>query len=176
MHGITATALTARQRSTPPAGDGTARRNESRGGWAPGGRPRTLAPGMVDELARYPGTTFDRGLRYDRTPWYPRDYYIPPANSWVNWTAAGPQRAELAMRALPAIRLMVGNSQSRAFADPANPQRGLHTNPAVGVTRTAPRYVDTPQMRPGRQDRLTRASYAGQSYSQTTRMQGGRRG
>jgi hypothetical protein len=72
MRGFLSTGLTRRQRTAPPAGDGTARRNESRGGRAPGGRPRTLAPGLQDELARYPGTAFDTRLRYDRTPWYPR--------------------------------------------------------------------------------------------------------
>jgi hypothetical protein len=78
------------------------------------------------------------------------------------------------MRTLPAIRQMVGNSQSRAFHDPQNPQRGLHTNPKPGVAVTLPRYQSTRQMQPGRQDRLTRARYAGQSYSQTTVPQGRR--
>lgn len=168
--------LSARQRSVPPP-DTHIRRAHSRGGWAAGGRARgPLVSGMEDEQARYPGTFFDRRTQRDRGPWYPIDYYVPQGNSWVNWTAAGPPRPELHMRNVT-YRPEVGSSQTRAFRDPNNPQRGLHTNPVNGVARTLQRYVSgNPQMRPGRVDRLTNAQYTGQSYSQTTRLQGQRRG
>jgi len=164
--------LTARQRATPPLGDHHPRRAHSSGGDAPGGIPRTIAPGTDNDLARYPGTVFDARDRRDRTPWYDRDYYLPPAQSWVSWTAAGPARPELHMRAVPALRQMSGNSQSRGYHDPNNYQRGLHTNPAVGVTRTTARYLSgNPQMAAGRFERLQGGQYSGQSYSQTTRTQ-----
>lgn len=170
---MTSTYLNARQRAVPPPSQGV-RRGHSGGGEADGGEGRTLAPGLVTELARYPGTRFDGLIQRDKSPWYPREYRTPGGLSWVDWTAAGPVRPELNMRNV-SYRLMQGNSNSRADQDPNNPRQGLHTNPMPGVARTVERYVDprNPQMTAARVDRLSNARYDGQSYSQTTRTQGG---
>jgi len=166
--------LTDRQRATPPPPRG-GRRAHSAGGYAEGGEGVTLARGLVSELSRYSPTVFDGEIRRERTPWYPREYAIPGGQSWVNWTAAGPIRAELGMRNVT-LRTMAGTSNTRADQDPANPRQGLHTNPVNGVARTVQRYMDpaNPAMTAARVDRLSNARYDGQSYSQTTRTQGGR--
>jgi hypothetical protein len=168
----TMTDLYRRQRSVPPPPLG-GRRAHSAGGDADGGEGRTLAPGLNTEQARYPGTHYDTEIRRDKTPWFPRDHMVPGGLSWVNWTAAGPLRAELHMRDVT-VRTMQGNTNSRALQDPRNPQRGLHTNPMSGVGRTVERFVNpaVPSMTGARVDRLSNARYDGQSYSQTTRVQG----
>lgn len=164
------TTLTQRQRTAPPIDRWHARRLESGGGIdvAVG---RTLSPGIDNELARYPGTQFDGEVQRDRSPWYHESAYMPPADGWVNWTAAGPRRPELHMRNAT-LRDMVGNSKSR-YPVINSPSTGMHTEIPSGVSRTVPRFVATTQMVPGRSDRLRPGQYAGQTYSQTTQIQGG---
>ncbi len=162
-----------RQRAAPPIDRRSPRRGESAGGYDTVDGPRTLAVGLEDEKARYPGTAFDQGLIRDRGPFYTHPDYMPPAQPWVNWTAAGPTRPELHMRNVT-WRNMVGNSSSR-YPVANTPTTGLHTMGPAGVARTLPRYVETPQMRPERQMRLSPGQYSGQTYSQTTKLQGGGR-
>lgn len=161
--------LTARQRTAPPYDRRTLRRGESAGGYDVTS-PRTLAPGIDDELARYPGTVYDREVCRDRGPFYMRPQYVPPPVTWVNWTAAGPIRPELHMRNVT-LREMQGDSNSR-YPVIDSPTTGMHTMTEPGVRRTVQRYMRTPQITPGRQDRLSPGQYASQSYSQTTRLQG----
>lgn len=163
---------TVRQRTAPPIDRRHARRGEAAGGYDTT-NPRTLAPGLETELARYPGTVFDGRITRDRGPYYDHDTYIPAGQSWVSWTAAGPTRPELHMRNAT-LRQLVGNSRSR-YPVINSPSTGMHTMGVAGVARTGQRYVKTPQMMPGRQDRLAAGQYAGQTYSQTTRVQGGGR-
>ncbi len=137
---------------------------------------RTLAPGLETEQARYPGTANDAAILRDRRAWYPSAHYLPPPITWVNWTAAGPTRPELHMRTVD-YRVMVGNSTSRYPTVPNAPTGGMHTmTPAGpgGTKMTAPRYVGSglPQMTAARTDRIANARYAGQSFSQTTAVQG----
>lgn len=148
----------------------SARRLESGGGYdtATG---RTLAPGIDNELTRYPGTVYDDDVTRDRHPYYQRATYMPPGNGWVNWTAAGPPRPELHMRNAT-LRTMVGNTESR-YPVVNSPSTGMHTEIPSGVSRTVPRFVTTPQMTAARQFRLRPGQYAGQTYSQTTQIQGG---
>lgn len=54
----------------------------------------------------------------------------------------------------------------------AGPTHGLHTNTIPDGWLTKKQRQATPQMRPGRQDRLNSTKRAGQSYSQTTTHQG----
>lgn len=164
--------LTQRQRAPVPM-PAAPRRGRSGGGYDYAS-PATLAPGLETELARYPGTTGDSTLRRDRGPWYPRVMVRPPGDGWVNWTAAGPARPELAMRSTT-WRPEAGASRSRFPVVPSAPTGGMHTMVTPGVARTVPRYVQTQQMTAARPDRLSAARYAGQSYSQTTIPQGGGR-
>lgn len=171
-HAMTSRYLTARQRTAPPSDRMSPRRLES-GGGIDTADPRTLAPGIVDDLARYPGTTYDRGIMRDRGASYQAPVYIPPPVTWISWTAAGPTRPELHGRN-SSWRNLVGNSASR-FPVVDSPTTGMHTMPgAPGAVLTQSRYVATPQMVPARPDRLSPAVYAGQTFSQTTRLQGGR--
>lgn len=168
-------ALTARQRAAPPIDRRSLRRGLSAGGYDTA-EGHTLAPGLETEMARYPGTVNDGGIIRDRTPFYSTSHYIGAAQSWVNWTEAGPPRAELHMRTTE-FREMDGNSRSRFPFIPSSPTGGMHTMTPSGpgsVRQTAGRYVGSglPQMQAARVDRLASARYTGQSYSQTTAVQG----
>ncbi len=163
------TTLSQLQRQAPPADRWHARRLESAGGYDVA-VPRTLAVGIDDERARYPGTVFDTEIMRDRGPYYQQARFIPPPVTWISWTAAGPIRPELNMRNVT-LRTMVGNDTSR-FPVINSPTTGMHTMGPSGVARTVPRYVETPQMTAARQFRLSPGQYSGQTYSQTTRLQG----
>lgn len=164
--------LSQRQRTAPPIDRWSARRGESAGGYDTTS-PRTLAPGLDTELTRYPGTSFDSQIVRDRGPFYARPRYVPPPVTWISWTAAGPCRPELGMRNTT-WRNLVGNSRSR-YPVVDSPTTGMHTMITPGVARTVPRYVSTPQMRGARINRLLPGQYSGQTYSQTTQLQGGGR-
>ncbi len=66
----------------------------------------------------------------------------------------------------------VGSDTSGAVMLPATVSHGLHTHTVNQRRTTAKNYRSTPQMVPGRQDRLANSTRAGQSYSQTTIVQG----
>lgn len=172
MVGLEVNRRASRQRLAPPIDRATARRGESGGGYEYAD-PQTLAPGIESELARYPGTAFDGQIVRDRGPWFSRPRYTPPGNGWVNWTQAGPLRAELNMRNAT-WRNLAGNSRSR-YPVINTPTTGMHTSTPSGVSRTVGRYQVTPQMTAARQFRLQPGQYFGQTYSQTTRLQGGPR-
>lgn len=165
-------ALTARQRAAPPIDRWHARRMEAGGGYDRV-NPLTLAPGMENEQSRYPNMTANEAVKYERAPFYSAECRSPVGNSWVDWTAAGPPRAELHMRCVT-FRIEEGTSASRYPFIPSSPTGGRHTMTPNAVSRTTPRYVDSglPQMTSARVDRLAAARYAGQSYSQTTAVQG----
>lgn len=144
----------------------------------PPARPRTLAAPLADQRDRYPGAANDGAIVRDRVPTIQRPYYLPPADTWVNWTTCGPVRSTLHMQN-SSYRQMAGNSNTRN-ADPVattygtqTQGHGLHTTPKAATARTIGRYFNTVQMVPPRADRLSQARYSGQSYSQTTVMQGG---
>ncbi len=164
--------MTARQRAPHPIDKRSARRMESGGGYDVA-VPRTLAPGLETELPRYPGTVYDTEIIRERVPFYSAEVRSPVGNSWVDWTAAGPPRAELHMRTTQ-YRTEQGASTSRYPYIPGSPTGGRHTMTPHGVQMTTPRYVDSgnPQMQSARINRLSSARYSGQSYSQTTAVQG----
>lgn len=164
--------MSSRQRTAPPIDRTHARRLEAGGGYEQAD-PRTLAIGMESEAARYPGTVFDSEIERDRGPAYQQPHYTPAGNGWVNWTTAGPTRPELHMRN-STMRTLVGNTRSR-YPVVATPTTGMHTMGPAGTERTLARYVTTPQMVGERQFRLSPGQYSGQTYSQTTRVQGGLR-
>lgn len=170
---MTSRYLTDRQREEPPVDRRSFRRLQSGGGYEEPD-PRTLAVGIEDEKARYPGTVFDTEIVRDRGPYFQHPRVPRPGDGWVNWTAAGPLRPELHQRSV-SFRTMVGNSASR-YPVVATPTTGMHTMGPAGVARTVERYVTTPQMTAARPFRLSPGQYNGQTYSQTTRLQGrGRR-
>lgn len=161
--------LTRRQRTAPPIDRWSARRGRSAGGLEVA-TPATLAVGIEDERARYPATLNDGGIVRDRSPWYKDSRYMPPGDSWVSWTAAGPVQPSLHMRNAT-WRDWAGNSSSR-FPVVNSPSSGMHTMTPAGVARTVPRFVTTPQMVAARVNRLSQSRYSGQTYSATTVPQG----
>lgn len=184
------------QREPVPFNRQPVRRRNSKGGDVPLLTRRTLVAGMDGESTRFPGTTNDTGIRRQQQPWYPSTQYTPAGNSWVNWTAAGPIRAELHMRDT-SFRTMVGTSRTRNLQNPGGDTTevapgyrsmpdgrivqpthrvsvGLHTDPKRSAKITVERYTNqNARMTTARQDRLRSGQYTGQSYSQTTRVQGG---
>jgi hypothetical protein len=184
-----------RQREPVPFDKRPVRRRNSTGGQTPELTRRTLVAGMDGESTRHPGTVNDTLIRRQQQPWYPSTTYTPAGDSWVNWTAAGPIRPELHMRDAT-YRLMQGNSSTRNLQYPGPGERvtapgylstqdgriiqptttiraGLHTDPKRAARITVERYTNkNPRMTTARQDRLRSGQYTGQSYSQTTRVQG----
>lgn len=184
------------QREPVPWNNRPIRRRNSTGGQTPELIRRTLVAGMEGEAARYPGTANDGRISRQQMPWYPSAQYTPAGDSWVNWTAAGPVRPELHMRDA-SFRVMQGTSRTRNLLNPGGDQLevapgyrsmpdgrivqpthrvrvGLHTDPKRSALVTVERYTNrNPRMTNARQDRLRSGQYTGQSYSQTTRVQGG---
>jgi hypothetical protein len=144
------------------------------GGGADFARPMTLAPGMDNTLVRDPQTSADDLILRDRGPWYHSEAVTPPPVTWISWTAAGPARPELHVRN-HSLRKMVGNSRSRYPFVRNSPTGGMHTMSPNTVDRTVRRYQSVPQQTPGRNNRLLPGQYHGQTYSQTTQIQGQRR-
>lgn len=163
-------ALSQRQRAAPPIDRWHARRGLSAGGYDRS-NPMTLAPGMENDQARYPGTTQDGALLRDKSAFYHVGQKGNVGDGWVNWTAAGPVRAELHARTYTWRDEQGG---SRYPFIPGSPTGGRHTMVPSATTYTTPRYVDSglPQMQGARVNRLAAARYSGQSYSQSTAVQG----
>lgn len=183
------------QREPVPFNRKPPRRRNSRGGDPPEIVRQTLVAGMDGESTRYPGTSNDGRIVRQQMPWYPSAQYTPAGDSWVNWTAAGPPRPELHMRDYT-FRIMQGTSRTRNLQNPAGDTTttapgyrslpdgrivqpihkvsvGLHTDPARVGLITVQRYTNrNPRMTTARQDRLRSGQYTGQSFSQTTRVQG----
>lgn len=173
---------TLRQRQRAPVPFPTLEREGIRHAQSLGGAvaalPRRTVAAQAAQLetdTRYPGDANDDRIRRDRIPWYPSDQRSGVGTGEVDWTAAGPARPELHMRNVT-VRRMAGTDQTRALANPVDPTVGLHTNPAIRPSGNLQRYAaGVPVMRPARTDRLSPARYNGQSYSQTTVLQGGGR-
>lgn len=162
--------LSARQRAAIPIDRWHNRRGLSAGGYDTT-NPMTLAPGMENDQARYPGTVYDTAVTRDRQPYYHAEIRSAVGDGWVNWTAAGPVRGELHMRT---TEYRVEQGGTRYPYIPGSPTGGRHTMVPNAVGQSLPRYVSgvVPQMEAARINRLAPARYAGQSYSQTTAVQG----
>jgi len=163
-------ALSARQRSAPPIDRWHNRRGLSAGGYDTT-NPLTLAPGMENDQARYPGTVYDTAVQRERVPYYHAETRGNVGDGWVNWTAAGPPRAELHMRT---VQYRTEQGGTRYPFIPDSPTGGRHTMVPNATAYTMPRYVsgEVPQMTGARVNRLAAARYQGQSYSQVTAVQG----
>ncbi len=144
-------------------------------------------------LTREQANGNEQTIAHERTPFYDRDYMTSNHDSLVNWTDCGPIRQSLHMRNYTVNR-QVGTDATRNF-DP-NPiatygtqdgttggqVHGMHTNPTPYKVPVNRNFRDRQQQQPARLNRLSPAVYTGQSYSQTTAVQGsgagprGRRG
>lgn len=166
--------LSDRQKAPVPVIGRGPRRASSQGG-AVAALPRRTLQGQAEQLdtqTRYPGYGNDALIRRDRTMWYPVEGVRGVGTAQVDWTAAGPYRPELQSRNVT-VRRMAGTDQTRAFANPLDPTVGLHSNPQVRPSGNLLRYAQGGAViQHGRTDRLSPGRYAGQSYSQTTLLQG----
>lgn len=165
-----------RQRMAVPAvrADGI-RRGNSLGG-AVADLPRVTVGGQAAAMAddpRYPGAANDSQIQRDRTAWFPTDSGPRGVGTGtVNWSLCAPPRPELHVRNVT-YRRMAGTSQTRALTNPLDPTVGLHSQTPHKPSGNLERYVAGGQtIKPGRLNRLSPARYAGQSYSQTTLLQG----
>jgi hypothetical protein len=137
-------------------------------------RPRWPAKGIDNEQMRDPGFLNDALIRRDHTPNWPTDNKHGVGDPWVNWTDCGPTRPELHSRIVN-WRVMAGTSNTRYIPNPYDGTVGLHSRTARPPMGNIQRYqAGASTIRPGRQNRLTQGTYNGQSYSQTTKMQGSR--
>lgn len=121
----------------------------------------------------------DALIRRDGVPQFLVQNYVAAGVPVNRWTQAGPARPTLWTERGQTLTPRRGVSQTRWFQNPGAPGTGLHTevnNDASGAVGSAGRYLnaDVPQMRARRQNRLSPAVYTGQSYSQTTKLQGSR--
>lgn len=165
---------------TAPYDRFTARRGDSAGGMDGRGQGRTISPGLIDGTIREGDGAYtrDRLIQRDRMPIYLRDYMVGNANTLVDWTRCGPIRPGLFMRQVT-VRRQGGSDATRNY-DPRpiagfgtqDQGHGLHSNPQPSKRATNARFGARVQMQPASVNRLSQARYAGQSYSQTTRMAG----
>lgn len=154
-------------------------------------RPQRPAPGVADQEARYNSFVWDTGIKRDNTPWYPIPHYTPAGKGVANWSECGPPRPELSQRNVTVHRRR-GTDATRHLLDPRTGTtgltsqgpitgqgavRGVHTSNPQHTAATIGRYGEAtnPAMKVRRQNRLAPARYDGQSYSQTTQIQGGSR-
>lgn len=164
-------AASKRQRSVPPVDRWHGRRNVSSGG-VDIAVPMTLHRGIENDEVVYQQTAHDELIVRDKMPWYDRAYMIPAAVSWISWSGAGPVRPTLRMRN-SSYKREQGSSASRYPFIPSSPTGGRHTmGPPTAAAITAPRSRAVPQMRNPRINRLLPVAYTGQTYSQTTKIQG----
>lgn len=142
--------------------------------------PRWSAPVT---LTREQANANESTIVHERMPFHDVDYMTSNHDSLVNWTDSGPIRQSLHMRQMT-INRQVGTDATRNF-DP-NPivtygtqdgttggqVHGMHTNPQTYKLTGLRNFRDRQQQQPARINRLSPAVYTGQSYSQTTAIQG----
>lgn len=132
-------------------------------------------------LTREQANANEQSIQHERFPWYDSEYMTSNHDTLVNWTDCGPIRQNLHMRNTT-INRQVGTSNTRA-QDPMpirqfgtqDQGHGLHTNPEQPKLGTIKNFRARVQQQPARVNRLSPAVYTGQSYSQTTQLQGGGR-
>ena len=181
--------LTTPRPVTPTSADGSLYRHAD----GAGGPPTPAGVGRfiprfdnIVTLTREQANANEQTIVHERNPWYDQDYMTSHHDSLVNWTDCGPIRQSLHMRNVT-INRQVGTSATRNF-DP-NPiatygvqdgttggqVHGMHTNPPNYKVASNRNFRDRQQQQPARINRLSPAVYTGQSYSQTTVVQGGGR-
>lgn len=160
-----------RQDETPPVDQRTFRVKNGVQHHSTPMRPARPAAGVADPFERAPGYVFDSGIHRDVGPWVPVQHFTPAGRGVANWDS-WPARDSVRQREVT-VNQRAGNSRARWLQNPQAPWTGLHTQVAGVQTQTA-RYVDkqVPQMSTRRQNHLSSTLYRGQSYSQTTVVQG----
>jgi hypothetical protein len=171
---------------TPDSADGFIPRHAA--GSGVGGPPSPpgvgrYIPRFSDEvtLTREGVNRNEQTIQHERFPWYDQDYMTSNHDTLVNWTDCGPIRPSLHNRQ-ETINRQVGTSATRNF-DPRpinsygtqDQGHGFHTNPEPYKASTNRNFRNRQQQQPARINRLSPAVYTGQSYSQTTTIQGGAR-
>lgn len=185
----------------PPFNRWGTRLGNSTGGAPPGRTAWAVPAGVESTDARMPQDLNDGAISRERMPWSHQGYYLTPGGGWFDWTNNAPQRAALHMRDVTLVRqqgtsntrnqdpvpaiLGVNDgtgslpagirqlNQSGLSVDQNFTPHGMHTMQARKPRTTTQRYLQTPQQRPPRQNRLSNSRNTGQSYSQTTIHQGG---
>lgn len=166
---------------TPTSIDGSLDRHADKsGGGAPGGVGRFI-PRFDDPitLTREQVNANEQSIQHERTPWYDSDYMTSNHDTLVNWTDCGPIRPSLHMRNTTVNR-QVGTSNTRN-QDPhpivmygtQDQGHGMHTNPNQPKSMVNKNFRARQQQQPARVNRLSPSVRSGQSFSQTTTIQGG---
>lgn len=160
-----------RQDQTPPVDQRTFRVKNGVQHHALNMRPRPTAPSVADPFERAPSYVFDDGIHRDVGPWVPVQHFTPAGRGVANWDD-WPARDSVRQREVT-VNQRVGTSRTRYLQNPQAPWTGLHTQ-VFGVQTQHARYVDgqVPQMSVRRQNHLSSTLYRGQSFSQTTTVQG----
>lgn len=160
-----------------PAPPGIPRRGISAGGPAYVSGVNIEGPGQVDCSTW--GDPNTAGIGHERIPFRYLAWMPGNTDALVDWTRAGPARPTLRMLQRTLDR-QIGTSNTRAQDPMAVPSygtraygHGMRSMPPPGKTGNIANYRSRAQQQPARQDRLSRSRYLGQSYSQTTQIQGG---
>jgi hypothetical protein len=138
--------------------------------------------GVGNETERYPGGWNDGSINAEHTPaTYPQKY-VTAGKGYNDWTSCGPSLngPGIWMRDV-VVNVRQGTDNTAFMQNPELKGTGLVSQVygvstyAGQVTQQIARYTDpsVPQQTRRRQNRLSPARYTGQSYSQTTRIQGG---
>jgi hypothetical protein len=166
---------------TPTSADGSLYRHaDGAGGGAPGGVGRFI-PRFDDPvtLTRELVNANELTISHERVPVFDSNYMTSNHDTLVNWTDCGPIRPSLWMRNTTVNR-QVGTSTTRNY-DPRpivtlgtqDQGHGMHTNPEKAKVAQLKNYRGRQQQQPARVNRLSPGVRSGQSYSQTTTIQGG---
>ena len=141
-------------------------------------RPRVAPHGIGDRQSTGYQQPNDTRISRDNTPHQHIQYRSSAGRPVNDWAHSGPPRPSLWINSVTISPRQGG--KVRYLQNPAAPGTGLHTyvvDDASGAIGSAARYT-TPasgvRQTGRRQNRLSPARYVGQSYSQTTRTQGGR--
>lgn len=135
--------------------------------------------GVGNETERYPGGWSDGNLNQEHTPFTAAQSYVAPGRGYNDWTSCGPSLngPGMWMRDV-VVNRRVGTDNTSYLQNPELKGTGL-VSQAYGNTtyqgqmaQQLARYQAQPNMTVRRQNRLSPARYQGQSYSQTTQMQG----
>ena len=156
----------------------TLRKGDGIGGPPYGGQGHEITPGLVDGRTRENANPNEALVQHERMPTY-HQAYQGSSHEWrVAWTDSGPVRPALWMRQTT-VRRQAGSDNTRNF-DPhpitgwgtQDQGHGMHTNHPMPKTWVNKNFRGRVQQQPARINRLSPAVYTGQSYSQTTQVQG----
>lgn len=173
--------MTSPRPATPSSAVGMPDRHADESGGPPtGGIARTLARFYAYVTQTREGVNgYEDQIQHERMPWYHQGYVGSNGNAWVDWTRSGPIRPSLHMLQ-QTVRRQQGSSATRNF-DPhpvstlgiQDQGHGMHTNPPQSKVGVNARRANRAQQTAARVNRLSPSIYSGQSYSQTTAIQGG---